>query len=236
MTGLAPALVVGNTLAILAIWLAHGGAEQFGSLAGDLAAIGQITALLGAFAVLLLLVLISRLPWVERHYGMDRLNHWHRLVGLAAIVLLTTHVIASTVGFAAATGNGLGGQLAEFVLYYPNLLAAIAGFGLIVLVGITSARALRRRLRYETWWLLHLYAYLAVALSFAHQITLGSDLASDPWARAYWITLFALTAATLLGFRWLRAHSPGLRFRLRVVEVAVESDDTSSPSPCRGAT
>jgi len=222
---LAPALALGNAALIVGWWIGHGGSGRFGTLAGDLTALGRLTALLGTFAVLVLLVLISRLPWVERHYGLDRLNHWHRLVGIGAVSLITAHVVFSTLGFAAATGTGLGGQIADFVLYYPNLLAAIVGFGLIVAVAVFSARALRRRLRYETWWLIHLYAYLGVALSFAHQITLGGDLAADPWARAYWIALFALTAAAVLGFRWLLPIGRALRYQLRVAEVVVESPE-----------
>lgn len=224
----APALVLANAGLIVGWWLSHGGLARFGTAAGDLAALGQVTALLGTFAVLVLLVLISRLPWLERRYGMDRLNHWHRLVGIAAVSLITAHVVFSTAGFAVGTGRSLIRQVADFVLYYPNLLAALVGFALIVLVAVTSARALRRRLRYETWWLLHLYAYLAVAFSFAHQVTLGTDLAADPWARAYWIALFASTAAAVLGFRWLLPIARALRHRLRVAEVTPESPDVVS--------
>jgi predicted ferric reductase len=225
---LPPAAALANAALIVGWWMTHGGAGRFGTPVGDLTALGQITALLGTFAVLLLLVLISRLPWLERRYGMDHLNHWHRLVGISAVSLITAHVAFSTIGFAAGTGSGLARQIADFVLYYPNLLAAIVGFGLIVLVALSSARALRRRLRYETWWLIHLYAYLAVALSFAHQITLGTDLAGDPGARAYWIALFALTAAAVLGYRWLLPIGRALRHRLRVAGVEPESADVVS--------
>ncbi len=220
---LPPLLLAANAVLILAWWLAHDGAAQFGSLAGDLAAIGQIGALLGTFAVLVLLTLISRVPWLERRYGQDHLNHWHRWAGITAVTLLTTHVVASTLAFAAAADSGLVRQIADFILYYPNLLAAVAGFGLLVLVAVTSARTLRRRLRYETWWLLHLYAYLAVALSFAHQITLGSDFVRQPWARAYWIVLFAGTLAAVFGYRWLLPLARAFRYRLRVTELREET-------------
>jgi predicted ferric reductase len=164
-------------------------------------------------------------PWLERRYGQDHLNHWHRWAAITAVTLLTTHVIASTLAFAAGTNRGLVRQIADFILYYPNLLAAIAGFALLVLVAVTSARAVRRRLRYETWWLLHLYAYLAVALSFAHQITLGSDFAGDPWARAYWGALFAGTAVAVLGYRWLLPIVRAFRYRLRVTEIREETPE-----------
>ncbi len=132
---------------IIAMWVRHGGLGRFGSLAGDFTSIGQLTALLGALAVLVLLLLISRLPWLEHRFGLDRLNHWHRWAGMVAITLLSAHVLASTIGFAASEGSGLGRQLADFFLYYPNLLAAMVGFTLLAAVAAFSARAARRALR-----------------------------------------------------------------------------------------
>jgi predicted ferric reductase len=216
-------LLAANTVLIVTWWLTHGGASRFGTLRGDLSAVGQLAALLGALAVLVLLTMISRVPWLERRYGQDHLNHWHRWAGITAMTLLTTHVIASTLAFAATANTGLARQIADFILYYPNLLAAIAGFVLLVLVAATSARAVRRRLRYETWWLLHVYAYLAVAISFAHQITLGTDLAHDPWAKGYWIVLFAGTLASLLGYRWLLPIARAFRYRLHLADIREES-------------
>ena len=37
-------------------------------------------------------------------------------------------------------------------------------------------------MRYETWWAVHLYTYLAVALSFAHQILTGAPFLGHPLA------------------------------------------------------
>ena len=53
----------------------------------------------------------------------------------------------------------------------------------------------RRRLRYETWYFVHLYAYLGVALAFSHQLATGTDFVGDPAARAYWIALYVVTLA-----------------------------------------
>ena len=49
-----------------------------------------------------------------------------------------------------------------------------------------SARLAPRagELRRETWYSIHLYAYLAVALSFAHQLAVGTDFSGDRVARA----------------------------------------------------
>ena len=51
---------------------------------------------------------------------------------------------------------------------------------------------MRRRLRYETWYFVHLYAYLGVALAFSHQLATGTDFVGDPAARAYWTALYVV--------------------------------------------
>ena len=49
------------------------------------------------------------------------------------------------------------------------------GVAALVMVVVTSLRAARRRLRYESWHLLHLYAYLGVGLAPPHQVWTGAD-------------------------------------------------------------
>ena len=62
-------------------------------------------------------------------------------------------------------------------------------------------RAARRRLRYESWHLLHLYAYLGVGLALPHQLWTGADFISSPLAQAYWWTLYAVAAGAVVVYR-----------------------------------
>ena len=55
------------------------------------------------------------------------------------------------------------------------LLAARAAPLCLVMVVVTSIKAARRRLRYESWHLLHLYAYLGVGLALPHQLWTGQQ-------------------------------------------------------------
>ena len=74
-------------------------------------------------------------------------------------------------------------------------MATVAGF-LLLGVGIVSMRAARRRVRYETWYYLHLYTYLAIALAFSHQFADGASFVSNLAARFWWSAMY-LTVAVL---------------------------------------
>ena len=145
--------------------------------------------------MLLMVLLIARLPWLERAVGQDRLVRWHRRIGPWALSLITAHVVLITLGYAQLSKTGALRQLWIFLSSYPDLLAAAVGFGLLVMVAITSVRIARRRLRYETWWVVHLYTYLALALAFAHQIVTGGSFIGHPLTRAIWIGVWVLRPA-----------------------------------------
>ncbi len=217
-----------NCIVIAAMWVGHGGLDQLRSLAGLLTATGQLTGLYGAFAILVQLVLVARVPWIERRYGMPQLNVWHRWLGFSAILLLTTHAVTITIGYAISLGMSPWTQLVELVRSYPNMLGALVGFVLMVGVAVTSARAVRRAVSYETWWFIHLYAYLGIALAFAHQLSTGADFVADPLARVYWVGLYVLVAVLLIGFRWIQPFIAAVRRNLRVAEVTRESPDVIS--------
>jgi DMSO/TMAO reductase YedYZ heme-binding membrane subunit len=128
--------------------------------------------------VLVQLVVMSRSPWLERGVGRDLLAAAHRWVGFLAVSLLVAHAVLITLGYAATSSTGAGAELWKLLTTYPDVLMAAAGLAAFVAVGVTSLRAARRRLAYETWQFVHLYAYLAVALAFAHQLANGADFAT----------------------------------------------------------
>ena len=80
----------------------------------------------------------------------------------------------------------------------------------------------RRRASYETWYWIHVYGYLAVALAFLHQLFVGADFTHDQLAAIYWISLYALTAALVIVFRFGQPFMLNRRHRLRVAAVTAE--------------
>jgi len=211
-------LLVVNMAVVAFMWSAHGGVERSASQ-GWVIAVGQLAGLYAALAVLLGLVLISRSPWLERRYGMDRMTHFHRYCGFTAAVLMIVHVVTITLGYAWDTEITIWEQIVDSVKNYPYVANAVIGFVLLMLLAATSLRAARRVLSYEQWWFIHAGAYLAVALAFGHQTAVGSDFVTDGWAVVYWTLLYLSAAALILGHRWLTPILLTIRHRFHVVSV-----------------
>jgi len=185
-------------------------------------AAGQLAGLTGSYLLLVMLLLISRLSWLEGLLGQDRLVRWHRRLGPWPIVLLGSHAVLITIGYAQQASVGPLHELRILLTSYPDVLMATVAFGLLVMAGVSSFRAARARLRYETWWAVHLYTYLAIALAFAHQLADGVSFVGHPLARVFWAVIWASTAGVVLACRVLLPLWRTLYHRLRVVEVRHE--------------
>ena len=221
-------VLVANAIAVVLLWLHHGGLHQWSTPGGPLTAVGQLTGLLGTYAILVELLLMSRIGWVERVIGFDRLAVWHRWTGFATVVLLVVHAVTITLGYAAGAHRTVLGETGDFVRHYPDVLMSIVGLVLFIAVGVASVRAVRSRVSREAWYAVHLYAYLAVALSFAHQLAVGTDFADDTLARVWWIALYVLVGGAILSWRVARPILFNARHRLRVHDVRVEAADVVS--------
>jgi predicted ferric reductase len=200
--------------------------ETRGSLSapgGWLIASGRLAAFTGTYLMLVMLVLIARIPSLERAVGQHRLLTWHRRIGPWPVVLIAAHVVLITLGYAALARTGALHQFWVFLSTYPNLLAAAVGFGLLVMAASTSIKIARRRMKYESWWVVHLYFYLALALAFAHQIDTGGSFLGHPFARVLWSVIWASTAGVVLVFRLGLPLWRSLRHQLRIREVREEA-------------
>jgi len=215
-------VLIANALIIVGMWVRHGGLGQLSTPAGLFIAAGQVTALLGTYLALVQLVLMSRAPWLDRVVGGDRLAVWHRWAGFACLWLLVGHTVLTTVGFGMSDGSGAVAEIGTLLFTYPWVLMATVGLVLLIAVAVTSIRAARRRLSYETWYGIHLYAYLAIALAFLHELVVGTDFINDPVAVGYWVGLYVVTIGLLLTFRVFQPMVFSMRHRLRVEQVVQE--------------
>jgi predicted ferric reductase len=214
--GLAVVFVVG-------LWVEGQGPAELGSVSGALHSLGRLTALLSSVLLLIQVVLLARVPFLERGFGQDAIVRSHRLAGFASFHLLVAHLVLSTLGYAASTQLGIWGTVVDFVVNYPGMLLAVAGTVALTMVVVTSVRRARAHLRYETWHLLHLYAYLGVGLALPHQLWTGQDFVGNLAATVFWWTLYAVALGCVVGFRVVLPLSRSYRHRLVVDDVRRES-------------
>ncbi|MBE3076467.1 MAG: ferredoxin reductase family protein [Actinobacteria bacterium] len=217
-----------SMLVVVALWVSGGGLQGLAGMATGLTSTGRLTGLVASDLLLIQVLLMARIPLVERTYGQDELARRHRWVGFSSFNLMVVHIIAITLGYAATSPKGLWGTIVDFVVNYPGMLLAVAGTAALVMVTVTSIRAARAKLRYESWHLLHLYAYLGVGLALPHQLWTGKDFLTSPVATVYWWALWAAAAGSVLFWRVGQPLWRSMRHRLVVQEVRAESDTVTT--------
>ena len=159
--------VLVNLLIVEALFVTAGSGKN------SLLTIARFFGLHAAFLMMLQLLLVARLPWLDRRIGMDRLTAWHRWVGFSLLWTVVLHGTFVVLGYARLdrapvlrTFLGLAGVVAS--------LLGICASAVIIAVAVLSVRYARRRLQYETWHAIHLGLYLAVLLGLAHQFLEGT--------------------------------------------------------------
>jgi predicted ferric reductase len=108
------------------------------------------------------------------------------------------------------------------------MVEATIGTVLLIAVVVTSLVIVRRRLRYESWYLVHLLAYAGIVLGWFHQIPTGNELVLNPSAAAYWTALYVVTLGLLVVFRILQPAFQALWHGFRVAEVWSEGPNVVS--------
>ncbi|MCW2701324.1 MAG: putative oxidoreductase [Blastococcus sp.] len=225
--GAAAALWV--SLALVSYWWATGGgARDLGDWADGLTSLGRLTGLLSADLLVVQVLLMARLPVLEHAYGQDLLAHKHRIVGFTSVNLMLAHLVLITWGYASGELRRTPATLWGLVTEYPGMLLAAAGTVCLVMVVLTSVKAARRRLRYESWHLIHLYAYLGVGLALPHQLWTGQEFLHSSADTLFWWGSWALAAGAVLVYRVALPLWRSARHALRVTSVVREDDGVVS--------
>jgi len=207
------------------VWLwARGGNLDAKSMGDVLTSIGRITGLVSAYLALLQVILLARLPALERAVGFDRLSVWHRWNGHACIDLVVAHVVFTVWGYALLDKFTIGKEISTMLGggIYPGMITATIGTAMLIGVVATSIVIVRRRLSYEWWYAVHLLAYAGIALSWFHEIPTGNELVLDHVAADYWRGLYLATIAVVVVFRVAAPLVQFQRYRLRVGEAIEE--------------
>src|ERR1700761_4909468 len=187
---LAAGLGLGSTIALT---FTAESASQLSAPGGLATFAGSLTGMTGTYLALIMVLLVSRIPVIERVAGQDGLVRLHRALAPWPICLLAAHALFLTVGYAQAARTGLWHEAGTLV-NYPDVLIATVALGIMCFIGVISLRTIRRRLPRDTWWLIHLWMYLALALAVPHELVLGPSFVGHPLTRLVWSVIWAVTA------------------------------------------
>jgi predicted ferric reductase len=217
-----------NGAVIVWLWLQGGGVSSVHDLATLLTSGGRITGLLGSYLLLLQVVLLVRLPPLERLVGFDRLTVWHRRNGKICLYLILAHVVLITAGYTMLDRISLQSEISTLQQSYPGMVTATVGTVMLILTVVSSLVIVRRRLRYEAWYLVHLTAYAGILLSWFHQLPTGNEFITNSSASMYWTGLYLTTLALIVLYRFAQPAIRAFWYGLRVTEVKVEGPDAVS--------
>ena len=202
--------------------------SDISSLYSIIQTISRFAALIGTYFALLGILLVSRIPWVERGVGHDRLITWHRKLGPWSLYLIGFHVLLITVGYAGQFQEKLIGEFINILTTFNWMWAALAGFIFMITAGVTSYKKARAKLSYEAWWTIHVSTYLAIALSFMHQILNGPMFISHPLNKAFWIFLYSAMVFCIIYWRIALPTYRSFRHGLKVEKIVNEGPNMVS--------
>ena len=210
---------LGLTLALQATTMRYSDISSFYAI---VATVSRLAALTGSFFSVVGIFLIARIPWVERGVGHDRLVTWHRKLGPWSLYLVGLHVLFILLSSAGQDGVMLAVEMWRMLNSMAWMWPALAGFILMILAGVTSYKKARAKMSYETWWIIHVYTYVAIAVSFMHQVLNGQMFVDHPLNRLYWTMLYVLMALAIVIYRFGIPLVRSLRHNLVVDRVVVE--------------
>jgi predicted ferric reductase len=209
--------------AVATIWLWWHGTPSIHGTGDWITNAGRVLGLLAGYSMVILIALMARIPPLERGIGADRLARWHAMGGRYTVGLVVAHALLITWGYAITAHESVTSETWTLLDSYPDVLMATVAGLLLVGIGIVSARAVRRKVRYETWYYLHFYTYLAVALAFSHQFADGAEFISNTAARFCWSAMYIAVAGAIVWFRFVTPARQAFRHQLRVVAVHKEA-------------
>jgi predicted ferric reductase len=218
----------GSLIWVTLTFLLDGGANALVDLSSALNAVNRLSALLATNLLLIQVLLIARVPWLDKLYGHDRATLTHKKLGKPVLYLVILHFVTVIWSYSILDSVNVIDETLSLINSVSDYLLATISFVLMILVVVTSLNITRKRLPYEAWYLIHLFAYGAVMLAIPHQINSGSDIAGKPLAQAFWIGAYLFVALNILWFRLLQPIVFSGFSGLRVSKTVAEASDATS--------
>ncbi|MFM5905849.1 MAG: ferric reductase-like transmembrane domain-containing protein [Micrococcales bacterium] len=217
-----------SAIAVVAMFLIDGGVKTVVDVPSALGSLSRLTALVGTDLLLIHMLLIARVPWIDRLYGLDKATEAHKKLGKPILYLVSAHFLASLIGFSMTDGKNVIDEFWYFMTGMQDMITAALALLAMILVVVTSINIARKRISYEAWWLVHLLGYASVLLAIPHQFSTGSDIAGKVWPTLFWVTLYIFVAGNIIWYRILSPIFASFYFDLRVAQATAESSDSTS--------
>lgn len=183
-------------------WYFSGDLILSGGGNSTLLAISRLAGLWATQLALYQLLLIGRVKWVEAQFGLDKLSKIHKWNGYTILGFVILHIVLVTKAYAGFSQLDLITQFfnlnTQLEDVFKAFLATLILFGTIAL----SITIVRRNLKYEYWYYVHLLNYLTFLLFVGHQLNLGMSTESFPF-QIYWMATYVVTAGLIGWFRFL---------------------------------
>jgi predicted ferric reductase len=215
-------------MSVLVMFLIDGGLKDVSDIPTALNALSRVTALLGTALLLIHMLLVARVPWIDKFYGHDGATVTHKKLGKPVLYFIVVHFLASLLEYTITSGKDVLTTLIWFITDVENMLLATIALSLMITVVVTSLNFARRAMSYEAWFFVHLLSYASVAAAIPHTITSGSDIAGKPVQTIIWVSLYLFVFLNILWFRiWIPIRK-SFRKRLVLAQAVRESSDTMS--------
>ncbi len=197
-------LFVANLTVVVYFWwqvsgdmLMSGNGESIGL------AIARLAGLIATQLALTQLILIGRVKWVESVFGLDKLSRVHKWNGYTILGLIILHIFIITKTYATINQISLLDQLLGTIKADDDFLKAFLGFCVLLVTVFLSITIVRRNLKYEWWYYVHIFNYSVFVLIVSHQVGFGSSL-QNPTFEYYWIGTYLFAGAHIAWFRFGR--------------------------------
>ena len=213
---------------VVYFWWSNSGSLLTSDPAHMFLALGRLSGLLAAFFVLLQFLLMGRAIWLERTFGLDKLSRVHHLNGFFAFILILTHPFLIVLANSMITGNSVVRQFINTITATQQLVMAFIALIIYIATVSFSLYIVRKRLKYETWFFVHLFNYVAVALVFWHQVDSGEDFLASKMFVYYWYFLYAFVFSNLIIFRIFRPVYLYTKHKFVVEKLERETHDSTS--------
>ena len=219
-----------SVVAVTAMFLIDGNIAQivWSDAITWLNALSRLTALVATDILLIHMLLVARVPWIDRLYGHDRATITHKKLGKPILYLVIAHFTASLFSFAISSNQQLVDAFFSLSTSTTDLLWSTISLALMIVVVVTSISIARRRLSYETWYLVHLLSYFSVALAVPHQFSTGADIAGKWPQTFFWVTLYLFVVCNIAWFRFLSPIVGSVYHGFKVIQTNPESPDATS--------